>query len=328
MISESAGNTAKVLLYKIAKNLFKKPDDLLALGAVSCLDIDWIEENILLPRYHHYLQSYENSLPEIDNLEAKIVQQLDQTGIYITSLEKLKIPGTEYFLENTRKMSAELAEIAAINSSKNQSIFYANSEQFLRYPEVFNWGLEKIFLRIAHRYLRVPVAYNGCAFSFSLADGKKLAESTRVWHKDRHDRHIFKIGIYLNDVDKEGGPFEYLTPEVSASLPNSGLSIYKYVEQNPDAVTQVTGKAGTVFFADTALLKHRGKPPTKSNRSAIYYGYFTRRPRHPFWCGKPTFSPEGFARLTGHFTRDVQACAQWREELPLVLKWLANHGAS
>ena len=328
MISESAGNSAKVLLYKIAKNLFKKPDDLLALGAVTCLDIAWIEENILLPRYHNYLQSYENSLPGIDNLEAKIVQQLDHTGIYITSLEELNIPGTDVFLETTRKMSAELAEIAAINGSKDQSIFYSNPEQLLRYPEVFNWGLKNIFIRIAHRYLRVPVAYNGCALSFSLADGKKLAESTRVWHKDRHDRRIFKIGIYLNDVDEEGGPFEYLTPEVSASLPNSGLSIYKYVEQNPDAVTSVTGKAGTVFFADTALLKHRGKTPTKSNRHAIYYGYFTRRPRHPFWCGKPTFSPEDFSRITGHFTPDVQACVQWREELPLVLKWLAHHGAS
>ena len=328
MISESAGNSAKVILYKIAKNLFKKPDDLLALGAVTCLDIAWIEENILLPRYHNYLQSYEKNLPEIDNLEAKIVQQIDQTGIYVTSLEELKIPGTEDFLETTRKMSAELAEMATINSSKSQSIFYSHPEHFLKYPKIFNWGLENIFLRIAHRYLRVPVAYNGCALSYSVADGKQLAESTRVWHKDRHDRRIFKIGIYLNDVDEEGGPFEYLTPEVSASLPNSGLSIYKYVEQNPDAVTSVTGKAGTVFFADTALLKHRGKPPTKSNRHAIYYGYFTRRPRHPFWCGKPTFSSENFARVTGHFTRDIQACAQWREELPLVLKWLANHGAS
>ena len=54
----------------------------------------------------------------------------------------------------------------------------------------------------------------------SLADGRY--SGIRRWHLDWEDRRIIKIIIYLNDVNVGGGPYEYIsrniTPEAIKKL--------------------------------------------------------------------------------------------------------------
>ncbi len=321
-------DTRQLWMYKISKNLAVNPRGLLALSLVNLLKNPLIEKNLLLPKYHKLIEKHQKDMVALDSVESAIVDQLDRTGICVTSLESLQVTQTPQFLQEANCMLEALVEQASLEMNQGKSMLYCTPKQFLKYPEVFRWGLQERMLRIVEGYLRLPIAYNGCALSYSMPDGNELGDSTRLWHVDRHDRRILKVGVYLNDVDETSGPFEYLKQDLSSSLPEMGTGIHKYVRSNQESSNSVVGKAGTVFFADTARLVHRGKPPTHSHRFAIYFAYFSRRPSHPFWCGKPGFSREELNYMTTPFKPQAKAAAEWRENLPPILRLLSYHGAS
>ncbi len=321
-------DTRQLWMYKISKNLAVNPRGLLALSLVNLLKNPLIEKNLLLPKYYKLIEKHKKDMVALDSVESAIVDQLDRTGICVTSLESLQVTQTPQFLAEANCMLEDLVERASLEINQDKSMLYCTPKQFLKYPEVFRWGLQERMLRIVEGYLRLPTAYNGCALSYSMPDGNELGDSTRLWHVDRHDRRMLKVGVYLNDVDETNGPFQYLKQDVSSSLPEMGTSTHKYVKSNQESLNSVVGKAGTVFFADTARLVHRGKPPTHSHRFAIYFAYFSSRPSHPFWCGQPGFSREELDYMTTPFKPRVKAAAEWRENLPPILKLLSNHGAS
>jgi hypothetical protein len=67
---------------------------------------------------------------------------------------------------------------------------------------------------------------------------------------------------------------------------------------DPDRdVVTCTRKAGTVIFADTAALYHRGKPASARDRCAIFFNYMNRAPLRPFSCERSTISRAQTRRL-------------------------------
>jgi hypothetical protein len=315
-------NISNIILFKLRKNLAELPN-LFAIIASFCLDLPWVETHICQPRYQRALKQHQNNLPTLDGLEQQILLDLQQEGISITSLEALMLAHTRQFLVDAKAISDQL-ERRAIVQNQQQSLYYALTEDYLRHPSVYQWGLQEQLLKIIENYLRLPVAYNGCALSLSLADSKDEGCSTRIWHKDRHDRQVLKIAVYLNNVDEHTGPLQYMPPEISRTLPCSGMGVYRYLQQNKITPISVTGAAGTVVFIDTARLIHRGQPPTKTHRHVIYFAYFTRRPKYPFWC-RSSFSKPAVARLTASLSRQSKQCAEWRQELPILTKWLSQN---
>jgi hypothetical protein len=144
---------------------------------------------------------------------------------------------------------------------------------------------------------------------YTVAGGK--AESTRQWHRDREDRRMVKIAIYLNDVDGDGGPFELDTRGERAS------------DADFATVRSCEGPAGTVIFADTARCLHRGRP-AKRDRAAVFYSYFSRRPRNSFFCERSGLTRLQVAALTRNLPPRQAESAQWHAALPPLLRLIPS----
>ncbi|NJN32859.1 MAG: hypothetical protein HC824_22455, partial [Synechococcales cyanobacterium RM1_1_8] len=81
-----------------------------------------------------------------------------------------------------------------------------------------------------------------------------------------------KNRIFHHQALAESLPTPQTTP---AAAPNKRETWYQ----------SCIGKAGTVVLCDTAHYFHRGRPPIAQDRSAIFYSFFSRRPKHPFFVG-------------------------------------------
>ncbi len=237
--------------------------------------------------YQQSLQQHLNNLPPISSEEQAIVTQLQQNGIFITSLEHLGISFTPQLLADSVKVITQLVQISP--SHKSQYMIKASTDLLLKYPSFFQWGAAEKTLNVIEHYLGVPVAYHGVYFRRDLANTVK--RKTRLWHFDREDRKMLKVIIYLKDVGNESGPFQYipksLTPQISSKLKcNYGRVSDQTMESLiPDSDwNSCLGKSGTVIFFDAANIFHRGKIPTASDRFSIFFDYTSRQPKHPYFC--------------------------------------------
>lgn len=297
--------------------------------------LPFVENNILYPRYQKALREYQSKLPALDAIETKIVDELERSGICVTSLESLGIPNTPEFLAAAKNISLALNQASTLPANKSKYQIRATSAQLMQYEELFHWGLSDRLLKIVESYLGLPVAYDGLDFVLSIADGKEIGQ--RAWHRDREDRRMIKVCVYLNHVDRDGGPFECLKPETNSFVCNSVAEQDRYKSifhedlkqllgtRASDGIQTCTGTAGTVIFIDTAVNYHRGKPPTKLNRSAIFFSYFSRAPWHPFFCQRSTLSKKDLDSLTKGLSRAQQACVRWQDTLPGIAKLIPKN---
>jgi hypothetical protein len=287
-----------------------------------------IEKKIFHPRYKKAVAAHEASFLPLEGLEKEVIPALEADGIYVTSLDALSLSETEHFLNSAIRLGHYLKDRALLPAFLTHHEIHATLDEFMDYPEIFAWGLNRQLLRIVDRYLGLPVGYDGVSCILSTANGREIG--AREWHRDREDRRMLKICVYLNDVDADGGPFECLSPQLNDWLNQSAQYRHKSisdVEMQQLALSVLgnrnatcTGKAGTVIFVDTARFFHRGKPPTQRNRTAIFFHYFSRRPSHPFFCHRTPFSKGNIAPLVHNLSEEQRACVAWHENLPLIAK--------
>ena len=176
-------------------------------------------------------------------------------------------------------MSQEIAKRAALPEHGSKHEVLANAAQLLQHEEIFRWGLSEKILSIVENYLQLPVGYDGLMFVRSHADGKETG--VRTWHKDREDRRMLKVCVYLNDVQIGGGPFECLQQTANSPIYSLFQHQYKLLSDKelktllPGAeykcIKTLVGSIGTVIFVNIALYYHCGKPPTQHNRTAVFF---------------------------------------------------------
>ena len=165
--------------------------------------------------------------------------------------------------------------------------------------------------RLANAYNAVPTS-NG----FTLA-GKIIASgheygSGGSWHRDSYFRQ-FKSLIYLNDVTEENGPFQL----IQASHDRKNISqdskignlesmqckfnqetVKKILDEQPDRLKTITGKAGTVILVDTSTI-HRGIPLKNGIRYALTNYFFENSQinQHLVEHFSPLVSPEKVLKM-------------------------------
>jgi hypothetical protein len=270
--------------------------------------------------YERAKRSHEAHLPRLRDADARIVEDLNKSGVSITSLEAMGLEGVDGLL-------ADAYALIARHFPWTRS-FQADGADILVHDKIIRWGLSDRLLDIAENYLGVPVAYDGINFFFTKADG--LEAGTRRWHRDAEDRRMLKIALYLNDVDEDGGPLQVLRrrlPEHDRMVRGkSPILTQKELEKalgdfdaDIDVVT-CTGKAGTMVFADTAARYHRGKPASARDRCAIYFNYMSMAPLRPFRCERSTISRAQIRRLAASMPQRQRDSLLWRDSLPLVAR--------
>ncbi|MCY9826430.1 phytanoyl-CoA dioxygenase family protein [Vibrio chagasii] len=115
------------------------------------------------------------------------------------------------------------------------------------------------------------------------------------WHRDSPVTQQFKAIVYLNDVSTSNGPFQYIKEShlkkktILAYFKNifrpkqyrfSESDINAYNKAFSTKITELTGNAGDLIFADTKGL-HTGKPIKEGVRYALFCYFWDKSiPEH------------------------------------------------
>ena len=236
--------------------------------------------------YQKAVKNHIINLPLLNKADSDILENITEKGVVITSLADLGISSTSNILAAVKKLLPQIPPNIAIQ--QNEFVVHASSQQLMEYPEIFFWGLEQRLLNIVENYLGLPVAYNGVYFRRDIAN--KIEQGSRLWHIDREDRKILKIIIYLNDTNEQTGPFQYIPPDLTSEIAKALKYTSGYIQEStmrkfisPENYKSCTGSAGTVIFAATGSIFHRGKVPINSDRFAIFYDYSSRRQKKKYY---------------------------------------------
>lgn len=237
--------------------------------------------------YHLKLWQHHNYLPTLGGQDKMMAKCLKKDGICITNLSDLGLPSTSALLNSAYSFLPKMGQANYDPSGENSPEIF----NVTHLNDFYNWGNESRLLKILENYIGLPVAYHGVQIRQDFINKNQF--STMMWHRDSEDRHIVKIIIYLNDVDKEQGPFEYVP-----SAFTSGINFYRLYHKiynqgiNDESLNQIvpksvwkscTGPAGTVIIADTNRLLHHGTVRTKE-RSTLFFAYTANPPKRPGLC--------------------------------------------
>jgi hypothetical protein len=262
-------------------------------------------------------------LPALSAREAALLQILRRDGVCVTSLEELDLPGTAAMLASATSMTERLAARRHHPDHAHRHTVTATAQDLLDFPAILEWGLGTRLLDLVENYLGLPVAYDGPDHFYSPADGREAGP--RIWHLDREDRRMLKIAVYISDVGPQDGPFEIVrpafreslsAPRQAAILPQAELEHRIGPGNLEKAIRTCTGRRGTVVIAETAENYHRGRPPVRGDRSALYYGYFSRFTPTPFFCERSPLSRGQIARIASGLPERQHDALLWRRFLP------------
>lgn len=327
--TSSAATRAARNVERVARHLASLPSR----AAFLLGSIPLLEDAVLRPRYERALLEHRSKLPHLDPTQGRILDDLRTRGVALTSLDEMAVVGSEELLSSARTISEDLARQARRPENVGKQTVQATSTQLLEHPGIFRWGLSDWVLQIVECYLGLPVGYDGLSYYYSVADGREAGP--RQWHRDREDRRMLKVALYVNDVDDLGGPFQTLPPEISRRVGDPRQFDYRPLMESDlhDRIGDdtsmrpitCTGPTGTVFFCDTAQYFHRGKPPIAADRSAIFFSYFARPPRHPFLCHRSPLSTKQIRSLVADLSPEQRAAALWDRDVPTLLRWVPKN---
>lgn len=251
--------------------------------------------------------SYAPQLPVLSTDDHQLVDRLRREGVVETSLDELALPDTE-------ELKGRLAAIASrleARSANGPSTFWATNDELADDPILWRWGMSERLLDIAENHLGLPPRYYGGEVRCEVADTQ--THTVRQWHQDVEDDRIFKILVWLNDVDEDGGPFEFV-PRSRTEAATSELSyVSGFVSDDelagvvpPSEWKAAVGDTWTAVIADTSSVFHRAKPPTARNRYSATFTYSTWYPRKLY--PKVPFSETQTGRIRDGLSYRQSAC--------------------
>ena len=232
------------------------------------------------PRNH-----FQKNSPALTSVQKRIVRELTETGIAIAHIDEL-FPG-ENLLARFQAYTRELRDKAEVKTSKTFLLNLWETRPPLDFQNSFvKLSCSNTVLNIVNSYMEMWARFYVFTLNVTMPVGEKAdAFASQRWHRDPEDKKQCKFFLYLTDVDRESGPFIYVTKshyqgtygslfprnppagvypkdgEVERAIPNEDIKI-------------CTGKAGTVIFCDTGGL-HRGGYAIKNERIMFTSGYYS-----------------------------------------------------
>jgi hypothetical protein len=219
--------------------------------------------------------SYQFSRDSISGEAARVLRELNRNGVAVSSAKALFEEASCYnelceSVDSLGKSSAGQLESArrAANepgpAEHKSFIFPLLGDYPLFDPDgVFaRFALQKPILQIANAYLGMytRLRYYNVWHTFA---SRSDARQSQLWHRDREDLYIFKVFVYLSDIDEGAGPFTY----ARGSHPKGrlrrqpGYFLEGNVKRSSDEHMQeavpkdewlsCVGQKGTIIFADT-----------------------------------------------------------------------------
>jgi len=220
--------------------------------------------------------------PNLDSLQKNIVDNILKNGIASANLDEL-FPKKNILSDLIHYVKND-TRIAKPHPRKPYLKHYW-AEPTSETPE-FDFDNPFIKLMINSRVLDMVNSYmNSCSklIYFDLAKTSQMNQedipiASQCWHRDPGFKKQLKVFIYLNDVEKESGPFNYilgshLNGKLRNIFPQKQFGRHGYYPPQDldeeiffkDSITSLTGRAGTIIFCDTIGL-HKGGFTTLGSR--------------------------------------------------------------
>lgn len=192
--------------------------------------------------------------------------------------------------EIDRLLESESVNVWQDEQGADQRIYFAEavSEQF---KKLFNDSVSREILK-EYTGTTNPV---GFVLASRISYTKDNRGSGGGWHRDSPYTHQFKSIYFLNDVNEDNGPFQYIrgshkkTRVLLSYLKKifnpgqyrfscSQIEAYQIEFKTP--VESLVCDSGTLVYADTKGI-HRGKPLSSGRRYAIFCYYWDKKiPKH------------------------------------------------
>jgi hypothetical protein len=272
---------------------------------------------------------YAHRLPVLSCFDQAIVDELNQEGVAVRSLDQLLLTTTPSLRRTFAPLVRDL-QVPAIHRDPEVQVTTANCVSIhpqriaQAYPDLYLWGLSDRLLNIVENYIGLPTVYHGVLARQETPNGQQVL--TRLWHTDREDPHMVRINIYVNDVGIADGPFEYIPKALTPSLRHFKKFGYRITDAvlakvvAPRRWRACPGAAGTVVFAATGQVLHHGKVPVSDyQRIAVSYYYTGTEPTGAALCEEYSFMP-GLPHLRAELSRrQRQALGKYQALLPALL---------
>ena len=227
----------------------------------------------------------------VDELQRDLLTRLDADGFAVVSFaDLLADPGLSASVEKQGAEFIEQTESALAGGPGSEELRRRPGKEFVIRAHSFDGvrlGLDDAWfaacvsdrmLGLANAYLRMwaKLSYVDLWYTVPQEEGSERAAS-QLWHLDFDDQHLLKAFLYLNAVDAEAGPFEYVPGSQARGRYDSiwhwspmrtGRIPDEQVRANvpTDGVKTFTGQQGTLILCNTSGL-HRGGFSTAKPRA-------------------------------------------------------------
>jgi hypothetical protein len=183
--------------------------------------------------------------------------------------------------------------------------------RLMDFPEIYMWGLSPELLDLVENHIGLPIRYHGADLRREIADGK--LNDVRQWHIDAEDHRMFKIILYLNDVQPGGGPFQYLPRALTIQTARRLRYGSGFVSDDAMSTvlptsrwTECLATANSAVMADTCKVFHRAQPPRTADRYSITFSW-TSTSAVKTYATMPLSDP-AVSYILAHTTERQRAC--------------------
>ena len=216
--------------------------------------------------------------PELDELQRRIVLDVEAQGFSVVSFSDLFPPETWLELEALGRRF--IADTETDLAAGGEHVKVREGKEFV--VRLLSYGVDvgldnpwfrvcasRRMLDLANAYLRMWSKLEYVDAWYSVPQPKEATRiSSQRWHRDFNDKHLLKAFLYLVDVDEDMGPFQYISGSqpggqyadawrwqpLGENYPTEG----ELEERIPASAAKVfTAPKGTIIFCNTAGF-HRG----------------------------------------------------------------------
>ena len=245
--------------------------------------IKFIKENIRLIKYKFRLSKYQKPNYQLDS-SFPLVKKIRESGVGIIENFKgendcaLKL--IDHFQKFIKSDVNEKINEANIENKTHKSFYKFKITSLFNDQDLLKLADDKFILSNITQYfgfkpylreINVSVDYK----YKNEADSPKF---TQLFHRDPDDLKLIKVFFYLNDVNNENGPFQYVLK--SHLKPWKDVEYYHNENSKRNSEKEIytaIGKKGTMIFADTNGL-HRGLVLKEKFRVMLTLMYTSNKP--------------------------------------------------
>lgn len=204
----------------------------------------------------------------------RVLDEFNRRGIAITTVDALlgddalfrELSSKVADLEREWAAEVEAARAVAQDGTVEKAFNFSHvGRRKLTVDDIFiRFAIQKPILQIANAYFGMYTHLRYCNVWRTFAT-QAPARDSQLWHRDRDDRLIVKVFVYLSDVDEGAGPFTY-APGTHPKGEIRGEPAYRIEREGGPKRTEdeemaalaprerwvtATGLAGSIVFADT-----------------------------------------------------------------------------